>query len=258
MPSPLRTWVAGVLVAALVGLLALTAGPAPSARADEVDDKIKAMNDFEKAGDAKKAVAMMIQLDTSLHDARVQEAFYRQRTSEVLEVAALAMKKLAGRRHAKLLAWLKSKIDDKKLQKDNDGKSQRYVDVLTAVGMYGDKSTAEPLADVVKKYLTGNPEYTVAAIKAYGSIKEKATIEQLLEWLGQATAGGQSQGGKNESAETKEKKGKARDAILEVLREITGQDIGDADTWNKWGEEHEKTFTFPAPNALKEDDKDPA
>jgi hypothetical protein len=234
-----------VFAAALAGGLALVA---PPAAADAIADQIKAMKDFEKAGDAGKCIAKMEELKDS-SDPAVTAAFKSLAGSKNDEVACAAMKKVAmTKKDPEFLKTLVGKIDDKDLRDRKDGRPKVYMCVLECVGAYKSKTALAQLEKVVDKFLSTDGDYATRAIAAYGSVPELAVVDQLLKWLKSADAHGQSQGGKNESAEARDNKAKASTKIIETLNALTGQDLGDAATWEKWWENNRKTFKFPDPN----------
>lgn len=244
--SPLA--LAALAAAAVFGFAAPAAvGPAPAAFADAVDDSIAQLKEASKASDDGKAIAKITELEGKL-DARITDAFAEvARSAKSDKIAKAAMKAAAQRKHEGLLKWLKSKIDDKKMAED---RKEVYLAVLDSLAFYGDKSALKPLEDVTKKYLPTDAEIAKRAIAAYGSVREKPVVDQLLKWLsetGNTRGGGQS--GKNMSAAQRESYEACNKAILKVLEKLTLLDMGDANSWTNWWEENKKTFEFPDPNA---------
>lgn len=235
---------------AAAGFVAL---PAPPAAADAVDDAIAALHQMIKQaneGDDGKILAMIIQLEGS-PDSRITAAFAEiARTARSERVAVAAMRQAAGRKSPDLLKWLKTKVEDDKLLEKS---RERYVAVLDSLARYGDKSTMKPLEDVAKKYMPMDGDLAARAITAYGSIREKVVIENLLKWLQQTENTQAGQGGKNMSSQTREAYQAAGAAILKALQGLTLQDIGDHKTWMEWWEKNKKTFTFPDPNQAEVD-----
>lgn len=237
-----------------LGLAVLGASLAvlPETRADAIDDQIKAMKDLEKAGDEGKCIAKMQELKDS-GDPRVVGAIKDLKSSKKDKIAVQSMRIIANRKDPELLKWLVTKLDDKDLRDVKDGRPEVYKGVLQAIAVYRSKTALKPLADVVKKFLQTHADYATLAIHAYGTVPEKAVVEQLLEWLEltDSRTGGQGGGGggKSKSQETIDNEAKAKGAILETLTSLTGQDIGDAATWRSWWSTNSKTFTFPDPDA---------
>ena len=243
--APLR-----VAAAALLLLAASAALPAPrTAFADAVDDAIEAMEDAAKDKDDGVAIAKMVELQDNL-DERVTKALVKLTKARSDKVAAAAVRMVATRKDEKFGKSIKGKLDDKKLAKEHIDVYHAYLD---AAAMYADPKLADPLADVVKKYLPTDHDISTRAIRAFGAVREKDTVDQLLEWLVQTenTSGGGS--GKNLSDATREAYGKAKAQILETLEELTGQAIGDSTTWKEFWDDRRKTFEFPDPNAPKVD-----
>lgn len=237
-----------VVVSTFALLAVLAAGlavVAPPARADAIDDQIKQMKDFEKAGDEGKCIAKMQELKDS-GDPKVVAALKSLAGSKSDKIACAAMKMVAvSRKDPEFLKTLVGKIDDKDLRDRKDGRPAVYMCVLECVGAYKSKTALTPLEKVVDKFLTTDAEYSTRGIAAYGSVQETAVVEQLLKWLKTTDAHGQGQGGKNESAESRENKQKANAEIIQTLNKLTGQDLGDAATWEKWWDTNKKGFKFP-------------
>jgi hypothetical protein len=245
-----------VLVRTLAFLGALAAGlavAAPPVRADAIDDQIKQMKDFEKAGDEGKCIAKMQELKDS-GDPKVVGALKDLAKSKSDKIACGAMKIVAVvRKDAEFLKTLVGKIDDKDLRDRKDGRPAVYMCVLECIAAYKSKTALAPLEKVVDKFLSTDADYSTRGIAAYGTVPELGVVDQLLKWLKTSDSRGQSQGGKNESAETRENKQKAAAKIVETLNALTGQDLGDAATWEKWWESNRKTFKFPDPNKKEVD-----
>ena len=234
---------------AVLGAVALGLAVAvPPAAADAIDDQITAMKNFEKAGDDGKCIAKMQELKDS-GDPKVTAALKSLVGSKSDKVACAAMKMVAvAKRDPEFLKTLVQKIDNKDLYDKKDGRPELYKCVLESVGAYKSKTALAPLEKIVDKFLTTDSEYSTRAIAAYGSVAEVAVVEQMLKWIKTTDAHGQSQGGKNESQEVRENKQKAGAALVAALNSLTGQDLGDGATWEKWWEGNKKTFKFPDPN----------
>ena len=238
---------------AVLGAVALGLAVAvPPAAADAIDDQIKSMKDFEKSGDDGKCIAKMQELKDS-NDPRVTAALKSLAGSKSDKVACAAMKMVAvTKKDPEFLKTLVGKIDDKDLRDKKDGRPELYKCVLESVAAYKSKTALAQLEKVVDKFLTTDSDYSTRAIVAYGTVPELPVVDQLLKWLKSADAHGQSQGGKNESAEARENKQKASTALIATLNSLTGQDLGDAPTWEKWWEGNRKGFKFPDPNKKDE------
>jgi hypothetical protein len=224
-------------------------------RADATDDQVKALMDLEK--DEGKCIAKMQEMKDS-GDPRVLKAFKDLARSKSDKVACAAIK-LVGvtKKDAEFLkTFLIPKIEDKDVYNTKDGRPEVYKCILETLAAYKGKAEFKPAIDklekVIKKFLTENGDYSTRAIHAYGTVADPAIVEQLLVWMEMTDSHGQSQGGKNESAETRKNKEAANKAIVETLNELTGQDIGDGTTWKKFWADHKKDFKFPDPNKKEE------
>ncbi len=235
-----------------LSVFAASLAVAPETRADAIDDQITAMKNFEKAGEEGKCIAKMQELKDS-GDPKVLAAIKDLKSSKKDKIAVQAMRMIANRKDPELLKWLITKLDDKDLRDEKDGRPEVYKGVLASVAAYRSKTALKALEDVVKKFISTNADYATLAIAAYGTVPEKPVVEQLLKWL-EATdsrAGGQGGGGggKGKSTETYEIEGKAKTQILATLFDLTGQEIADAVTWRAYWTTNSKTFTFPDPDA---------
>jgi len=262
-----QTWVrAAALSAALLGGSALL--PTPALRADAVQDQVDAMKGFEKAGDEAKCIAKMQEaMKDSFGDTRVLKTVKDFIGSKSDKIACAAVKSIAELKvkDVEFLKWICAKFDHKNdlfKEKDKGGNPELLCAFLDAVVQYkadkGSQATIKAampkFSDIVKFHLSTNAEYTTRAIRAYGCVRDRFTMEQLLDWGEQiettaGKSGGAGGGGKKGvSQETRDNQDKAKKVIIEVLADMTGKDGGaDIATWRKWWTENGKTFTFPAP-----------
>jgi hypothetical protein len=250
------------LPAALLAAFAVGFAP-PLAAGDDIDAKIAAMKEFEKKGEEGKCIAAMQELKDSASDARVPKAIKDMVGSKHTKIACAAVRNVAGKtpKDVEFLKTLCNRIEDKSdLYKDADkgGNHELVCAYLDAIVLYkADKGSMPTLkaglpkfADVVKKFLSTNAEFSTRAIRAYGCIRDKFTMEQLIDWGEQteARSGGGGGGSKKAiSTEARDHQNKAKKVILEVLSENTGKEQPDVSAWRKWWEENAKTFVFPEP-----------
>jgi hypothetical protein len=247
-------------------LAAFAVVPQSAVRADAVQDQVDAMKGFEKAGDDGKCIAKMQEMKDSFGDTRVLKAIKDMTGSKNDKIACAAVKMMAARKDPKDVEWLKSvcdKIGDKDNFKDKDkgGNPDLMCAYLDAVVMFkadkGSQATIKAALpkffDVVKHHLSTNAEFSMRAIRAYGCVRDRFVMDQLLEWgegiearSGKSGAGGGGGSKKGASTETRDIEGKSKKVILETLADITQKDGGsDIQTWKKWWAEHEKGFVFP-------------
>jgi len=258
------SWIRALALPAAL-LAAFAVAPAPTVSAgDEIDAKIAGMKGFEKAGDEGKCLTAMQELKESAGDPRVMKAWKELVSSKHDKVACGAVNAIASSkwRDVEFLKWMVGKLDDKDFYKEKDGRPEVFKALLDALQNYRAdkpavatfKSALPKLADLVKKFLSTNADYTTRAIHAYGCVRDKFTMEQVLEWGEQIEArqkGGGAGGGGNKkgaSQETRDIEDKAKRAVLETLAEMTGKEaLPDLSAWRKWWTENAKTFQFPAP-----------
>lgn len=243
----LRTLIAASLLTA-AGAAFVPAGPA---RADTIDDTIAAMEAAAKDKDAGVCIAKMVELQDSL-DERVNKALHKLLKNREPKIVASAIRQLAMRKDEAFGKSVGKKIGDKKLYKDEENREE-YLAYLDAAAMYADPKHGKELVDIVKKFMPTEPDIATKAIKAYGSVREKDVVDQLIEWLVQTESTGQSQGGKNVSMEVKENYAKSKAQVIASLEELTMQSIGDGKSWQEFWEKRRKTFEFPDPNAAEVD-----
>ncbi len=241
-----------VMAVLLLGGATLLIAPV---HADEIDDQVAELQKLAKDGDDGKVLAKLTELQDSV-DARVVKAVAKLTKNKNVRIAAGAVKSLAARKDKSFFKAVKSKIGDKKLGKK---KPDLYVAYLKAAGEYREPKFLDGLADVVKKYLPTNARFSMAAIRSYGTVREKDVVDQLITWLEQCDSAGGGSGsggggsGKSMSQETRDNYAKGKSACIDTLAELTGQDIGDAKTWKDWWKKRKKKFTFPDPDAPEVD-----
>jgi len=239
---------AAAAVAVLAMGLALFVAP-PRAAADSTDDDIKAMKELEAAGKEDECVAKMDVVRAG-RDKRAYAALHELTGSKSDKVVCAAIRGLSvGWRDADTFRWLMGKIGDKSLYEPGTGRPEVYRCVLTSLREFPPervKQALKPLADAVARFMTTNAEYADLAIRAYGTVPDRFTVQQLLTWLDQSVAAA--------TGDAKTNKDKAKTSLLETLTKLCGHDAGDAAGWKKWWAENGKTFRFP--EAAKPNDTD--
>jgi hypothetical protein len=253
MRTLLRKTLAPLFAAVLVAVAGFALVPASTVLADEIDDAIAEMMAAAKDKDAGKCIAKMVELQDSL-DKRVGAAFNKLVKNRDTKIAAAAIRQLGTRKDETFGKSVGKAIGNKKLYKSKDDKMRPvYVAYLDAAAMYGNPKHSKALADIVKKFMQTDPEYCTKAIKAYGSVQDKAIVDQLIKWLVQTESTGQSQGGKNMSQETRDNYGRAKSQLIETLEVLTAQPIGDGKSWQEFWDKKRKEFKFPDLNAAEVD-----
>jgi hypothetical protein len=231
----------GVLTVTLALIAAFTLAPA---RADSTDDDIKAMLELAAAGKDDECVAKM-DLVRAGREKRAYVALHELAASAKSDkVACGAIRALVvGWRDADTFRWLVGKIGDKTLY-DTPGRPDLYRCVLSSMRDFPPERTKQaltPLADAVNRFMATNPEYADLAIRAYGTVPDRFTVQQLLKWLDQAGAPPDAKAGKD----AKENKEKAKTSVLQTLAKLCAHEEADAAAWKKWWEANAKTFKFP-------------
>lgn len=232
---------------ALVALASLAAG----ARADSTDDDIKAMNELAAAGKDDECVAKMDVVRAG-RDKRAYTALHALNESKSDKIACGSIRALAvGWRDADTFRWLVTKIGDKTLYDPKAGRPEVYKCVLASLREFPPervKQALTPLADAVNRFMPTSAEYTDLAIRAYGTVPDRFTVQQLLKWLDAAAAPG--------PADAKANKEAAKSSLLQTLAALCSHEEPDAAAWKKWWDENGKAFKFP--EAAKPGEKDPA
>ncbi len=230
--------------------------PAPNPPAPSTAEIVKAIKDLEKAGDEANCVAKMQALKNS-EDPRALALMQSLMKNKSDKIACAAMNWITAVRDNDFYKWLVSRIEDKDLWRRKDGRPEVYKTVLEDVGAYlvdlQDRSVLKALAETVKRFLSTDAEYAARAVHAYGAVRDAAVVDQLIAWLEEVDSHGQSQGGRNESAETRKQKDASKQAILDTLAVLVGVDAPDAVTWKKFWEEKRKGFVFPDPHKKEAD-----
>lgn len=218
---------------------ALIAAP-PVARADGIDDDIKAMKLAEAGAKEDECIAKIESLRAG-RDARSFLAIRDMTTSTHDKIAIAAIRGIVDTWHEpEFFRWLVGKISDKDMYDPKTGRPEVYKCVLETVGAYSPdkvKAALKPLGDAVARFMTTEPDYTDRAIRTYGMVPDRFTVLQLFDWIKLASAPATGAAKANQE--------KAKKAILETLTALCGNDAGDAAAWKKWWDENGKTFKFP-------------
>ena len=239
-PARGRAAAAAIALALLAALLAF--GPAPASRADSTDDDIKAMRELEAAGKADECLAKMDVVKAG-RDPRAFAALNGLLSSKHDAIACGAIRALAGTwRDGDTFRWLVGKVEDKSFSDPKVGRPEVYKCVLEALRSYPPeriKQALKQLGDAVTRFMATDPEYADRAIRAYGCVPDRFTVQQLLAGLDQASAAA--------TGAAKTNKDRAKKALLETLTALTGKELPDATEWKQWWGENGKTFKFPEP-----------
>lgn len=241
------------LAAALAagGVLSLAVAPPAAVAADEIDGLIAEMKALEKAGEKEEAKLIGKITESELkNDARLTNYIASlARNGKTDKIAKAAIVFVSKKKDDAFLKWLVNKAgDDKYLERHKE----RYFAVMDALGRYDGeklKDAKGDLEDVIKTNLPKDGGIASRAITAYGRIREKSVVDQLLKWLQETektTAGGQS--GKQMGQAQKDSYATCKAAIVKALKEMTRLEIADFASWDKFWEENRKTYEFPDPN----------
>src|SRR5262245_11194971 len=226
--------------AAAIVALAIAAFALAPARADSTDDDIKAMNDLAAAGKDDECVAKMDVVRAG-REKRAYAALHELTGAKSDKVACGAIRSLAvGWRDADTFRWLMGKIGDKTLYDAKIGRPEVYKCGLASLREFPPervKQALKPLADAVGRFMATNAEYTDLAIRAYGTVPDRFTVKQMLQWLDQAAAPAKDDAKANNE--------KAKTSVLQTLATLCAHEEPDAAAWKKWWEANEKTFKFP-------------
>jgi len=246
-------------VVAAAALLAFAAVRPVEVLADATADVIKSMRELEKSGDEAQCVEKVLALKDS-EDPRVLAVMKEFVKSGSDKIACAAMNWITDKRDSEFWKSIVARIDDKELYRRRGGRPEVYKTLLENVGAYvkdnQDKSVLKPLEQVVDRFKATDSDYAARAIRAYGAVRDPAVVERMIAWLEDVESRAQSQGGRNESAETRKHKDESKKALLETLAALVGPDIPDAATWTKFWSEKKKGFVFPDPHKPKDVDVD--
>lgn len=230
-----------VLAACLALVLVL---PAPTARADGVDDSIAELKTLLAKHDDVKSIASMKQL-ADLPDPRVTRVLVDLTASDRPDIAVTAYQLAAPRKDPGLLTKLKTRADNKKLAESTP---RVYEAVLTALAVYADKSALDVLESVVPRYYSSNAEFAILAIRAYSTVRTKPVLEKLIKWLNDCEAVANMGGGyADPSLEARKNYEKCHAEIQTQLTRLTGRSFAVAKEWRGWWKDAESSFKFPDP-----------
>jgi hypothetical protein len=247
-------WCAAALVATHDGLFR-----APAALADEAEDHAAELRELLKGGDEARVVAKVNALE-KVTAKKVDEALLVvARANSMPGAAKSAMRVLGVHGDPSYVAWVKSRLPDKKMA---DEQRELMVAMLDSLPAARDalKPCLPSLSTFVDEYLKTRSDLTTRAIAAYGSVHDKAVIPALIGMLDRAensnTGGGgggrgsltsppptMNAGGGGDDSRTHIEATKS--AIIEALKSLTGADASNLQAWRMWWWKNEKTFRFP-------------
>ena len=224
-----------IVVAMLVAPYAATAE-----EGIDVTDRVKAFKAVLKGKDAEAKIKAIDEIKTTKHKdiAAAIAGALRDRNKDVKMAAARALGVQGVVKYrTKLMAPLK------KYEKADPELLLAYLEGLKGMPH---KASITPLAKVVHKVLNRlkEDEYAIgeACVNALGSIKEKATIEELIVLLGRTNP--RAGAGGSVSTEAQNFCGKFKDPIVAALGNITGFRFKDPDVWAGWWKRNGKKFKF--------------
>jgi hypothetical protein len=234
----------------LTWILVFCAG-ATCLAADVVDDAIAKIRADVKAGNAAKVVVAIKDL-AEYEDPRIRALLHDLTVATDSSIACAAYAQVGGHKDKSFLAIMRSRAEDKKLAQDRADVYAALLDAFVALGDDG-KATHDLMEGLVQKYLPTNAEFSTRAIRAYGALRDKTTIDKLIGWLMQAetpgAAVGQPSGMGQVSKETAAMFDKARPVIVECLTSLTGVALVSASDWRKWWKDKKENFKCPPPPA---------
>lgn len=258
--STKRAVVLVALCAALAAGLAveIAAGPSRPAFADDLDDRIAALRELVKSGDAQGAAKAVRSLRRK-REKRVDDALLGiARGPEADAAACEAMLVLGMHADSSYLTWVRSRLGDKKMLEEHPDRFHAMLDSLPPAGA-ALKPMLRSLADCGSDHLKTKPETSRRVVVAYTSAgSEKFIVDQLIDWLDKLeteSGGGGRRGGLTAppplSGTTGSGGGAAntqpvKDAIQSALRAMTGGDGTDHDTWAGWWSANKGSFK-PSP-----------
>jgi hypothetical protein len=245
--------------AVYAALVAACAAVRPTpARADDLDDRIADLKDYERAGEEDECLRKMEDLQDAFADARAVKAVKDMIASKSERLACAAVAMIANRKpkDPDFLNWLCAKLDAR-LRPEPACSDAMFKAVLDGLVAYGsDKPSQAALAAAIttarpklaafvadnrsKEWVSGCASHAVAA---YGLVRDKAGFEQLLAWGEQIESRAAVKGGDAASEDDEVKR-----AVLDTLAAMTGtKAAADVASWRRWWTEHAATFSFDAP-----------
>jgi len=230
-------------------ILAVHAVLAPSAaRADAVDDAVKAFEDYLNTNPDSQGLRNQIAELGLKKDPRVAKALLpllkgRKYDDEVKIAVAQSIGKQGDKA---VVATLKTMADAKDIEKE---KPKLLAALLEGIGDVDAKANYEFLMKIGKKQLDYSADVAGAAFRAASGHVTAETVDDMIMQLTAA-----------DYVTTKDNPVKAaarngtKPVLIEILKKITGQDIGDLKIWKEWWDKNKKTWKPAAVGESAEQD----
>lgn len=234
-------WASATVLAAA----ALSMSASAASAGDKLDDTIAEIRASVKRGDGK-AVPLIAAIAEDT-DPRVRSILHDLTDDRDPEIACAAYAAIGKARDKTFLVQMRTRAEDKKLQKNRTPVYAALLDAFLAVGD-DSKATHELLDGLVQRFLPMSSEFSTRAIRAFSLVRDKDTVARLMVFLGQTDSVISTPGQLVPvavNAETRENYAKAKVVVIECLTSLTGMQHKDTATWNAWWKENKATFKCP-------------
>lgn len=230
---------AGAILAVLV--------PDP-ARADAVDDAVKSFEDYLATNPDSQGLRNQIAELGLKKDPRVAKAMLpllkgRKYDDDVKIAVAQSIGKQGDKT---VVVTLKTMADAKDIEKE---KPKLLAALLEGIGDVDAKANYKFLLDIGKKQLDYSADIAGAAFRAASNYVANDTVDDMLKELTRA-----------DYVTTKDNPVKAaarngtKPVLIDILKKMTGQDIGDRKIWDEWWDKNKKTWKPAAAGESTEPD----
>lgn len=239
-----RVRILAVAAAALGGLAAAAATGTgasllfPAARADAVDDAIKAFEEYLKTNPDSQGIRNQVAELSLRKDPRVGDALLPLLRHKDDDVKIAVAQNIGKQGNAKVVAYLKAMAD----HKDADEKPKVLAALLEGIGDGDAKRNYDYLMKIAKKQLDYNADIACAAFRAAANYVTVDTVEDLVKELARADYTTTADNPVKRAA-----RGATKPVLLDLLKKVTGEEINDVKIWNEWWSRNKKSWKPPLP-----------
>jgi len=232
-----RTRNLSALAVAGAALAALWASSLPDeARADAIDDEVKAFEEYVKTKPDSQGLRNKIAEISLRKDPRVAEALKDLLRHADDEVKIAVAQNIGKQGDPKVVRYLMAMAD----RKDMDENPKLMAALLEGIGDADAKRNYKYLLKTANKYMDSSGDISGAAFRALANYVTAETVDDLIKAVGTAdyvtTA---------DNAVKKASRGAVKGVLMDLLKKVTNEQINDVKIWKEWWSDNKKTWKAP-------------
>jgi hypothetical protein len=212
----------------------------PDARADAVDDAVKAFEDYVASKPESQGLRNQVAELALRKDPRVAKALRPLLRHKDDEVKIAVAQNIGKQGDPRVALDLKAMAD----MKDMDENPKLMAALIEGIGDAAAKQNYEWLIKLAKKYLDSNGDIAGAAYRAAANYVTRDTVDDLIAELGRA-----DYVTTKDNPVKKAARGACKPVLLDLLKKVTGEQIADVKIWDEWWSKEKKTWKPPLAGA---------